>query len=1205
MRKFLFLLIAFAVSLQCVALTVDGVNYTVSGSEAIVTGATSKSITRLVIPATITSGSTTYKVTQFSLTAFVGYSSLKELVIEDSEDAITTDASNSQTSIVTAEPFIGCPLEKIYIGRPLAIRAGNGWKADITKISSTAEKVDLTFGGKAEYINGWAFENMTNLYRLTIGGSISAIYNRAFKGCTGLKTITFEPSDKEIAYNSDDVFEGVALDSLIVKRNLNACRINSASNLIITPEVDDLSAGRLFELKNQEGVNFIIEDSEKDLQLSIYGTLSGDVTVNQMYIGRHVNDYAGLKSGAKIINAEFGPAYTEIPKQCFFGYQTLKSVKFPENLTAIGEAAFDGCSSLTDVALPDNLKQVDASAFSNCSIANIILPDGLETIGQFAFNGNPVSEWIIPASVNNIGYCALASKGMINKVVFNDGNNPVETLANIFSDNDIDSLYIGRQVSNFREGISSRSKIANAEFGPAYTEIPKQCFFGHQSLKSVKFPENLTVIGEEAFTSCSSLTDVALPANLKQVDTSAFSNCSIANIILPDGLETIGQFAFNGNPVSEWIIPASVNKIDYCALASKGQINKVVFNDGNNPVEMPANIFSDNNIDSLYIGRQISNFRAGISSGSKIANAEFGPAYTEIPKQCFFGHTSLKSIRFPESIVSIGEEAFNDCNNLTDIFSDAKVPPTIFAKSVFNDYAYDNATVTVPRGTKKLYSAAEYWTLFKNLTADGGYVVTVDYDHAKGEVSLNGVVCDSIVIDEDEALKVVVSPSAGHRIESFTANGRPTSLSPVDGEAGAYAIAYESLEENMHFEVALGQIMFGMTMPATIEGGKVLFNGSETCPTEIAFGSSIKLTFVPDEGYNFQSVIVNGVDCTESCVEEDGLATYTINEVTDHVNISAVEFAVKRFNVSAEYNENYGTVQLTGVDDSGMIAYGSTLTIKCLPARAGCFVKSLTVDGVDMTDKMKDNVLEIDDVRGPVEITALFDIERFNVSLVYDSEKGYVNADAEVIDGNITVEYGDALTLTIIPDEGFEIENVTVNGNDLTAAVDADGTIKIDGIKRDTRVEIEFAIRRLRLTVLGLQGGNISMGYLYGDQVRMFVEAEDDWTFHSLSINGEVITELDEDQSFTIDRLTDDTVVNVVFEARQDAGANSVAIDHITVSAVNRTIIISGADDDSRAEVYDTAGIQIYNGTDRSIGIDRQGVFIVRISGKTYKVMLK
>lgn len=94
--------------------------------------------------------------------------------------------------------------------------------------------------------------------------------------------------------------------------------------------------------------------------------------------------------------------------------------------------------------------------------------------------------------------------------------------------------------------------------------IGEHAFGGHQSnLVKVVIPEGVEVIGEYAFTNAPRLETVVLPSTLKAIARGAFKDCAyLENIDLPDGLLSLDAEVFDSCArLSRLKIPASVTEI--------------------------------------------------------------------------------------------------------------------------------------------------------------------------------------------------------------------------------------------------------------------------------------------------------------------------------------------------------------------------------------------------------------------------------------------------------------------------------------------------------------------------------------------------------------------------------------------------------------------------------------------------------------------
>ena len=725
--------------------------------------------------------------------------------------------------------------------------------------------------------------------------------------------------------------------------------------------------------------------------------------------------------------------------------------------------------------------------------------------------------------------------------------------------------------------------------------------YDHPELLSVSMSQNVTKIDDNAFKECSALTKVDIPASVVEIGNGAFYNCSsLAGFTLPKNLTRIGSSSFAYCPVDEIIIPSKVEYIGHSAFFNCSMLRNVVIADSENEIEIGNQypIFTDCEIDSLYYGRVLKDQSNNIKNTAKIKNVVFGPNITNITQNYIYDHPELLSVSMSQNVTKIDDNAFKGCSALKEIYTKSTTPPACESNHTFPTEVYDSAVLTVPAGSKKAYRAAEVWKLFKNIQSEGGgFKITVTCDSSLGEVALNGSNVAEITVDEDEPLSIAITPIEGYKVAKMTVNGTDVTGLLVDN-----AIAYESIDSNMDIVVEFDIITFAVNLPAGLTGGRIIVNNLETAPATVDYGSRLEIAAVADRGYELAAFSVNGTDVIES-LDENG--AYVIGNVTADINVEAA-FEPIIYTVTAVNRTDYGTLTLNGGAGDCKVAFGQPLVIGVMPRDEGCYLVALTVDGTDVTADVTGGTYTVETVEADMTVEAVFGFYTYTVELGYDPAMGTIIPDQPGGDSDVTVAHGTTLRLTVLPAEGYEIATVTLDGNDVTGRVDDNGVLTLENVTAPHRVEATFEIKRVRLSVLGLQGGQLAMRYDYGTEVTLLVEPEDGWEFHSLTVGDTTVTELESDDSYTTPALTDDTAVSVVFKLAGQSGADLPAdAQMITVSTRSTTVIVTGAHDGEQVEVYDTAGVAVYRGTEHEIDLNRQGVHIVRVSGLTFKVMLK
>ena len=304
---------------------------------------------------------------------------------------------------------------------------------------------------------------------------------------------------------------------------------------------------------------------------------------------------------------------------------------YTDNTAAV--SGFSG--NLTDVTIPPvvtyenvayTVKYIAEGAFSGCtSLTSISIPEAVTYIGNRAFYGcTSLTSISIPEAVTYIGSSAFYACINLTSI-------------------------------NIPSGITS---------------LNNNTFQTCSSLSSVLIPEGVTSIGESAFSGCSSLTSVTIPGSVKSIGYMAFANCnSLASLTIEEGVEIIDMDAFiNCNKLDSIIIPNSVTSIGQWAFLSCGTLTSVKI--GSNLKTIGYQAFKDCRPTSV-IWNAIDG--AAFNFGSQVELFTFGNSVKVIPSSLCKGMNLLTSIIIPDSVVSIGEDAFYNCSGLGSVSIGKKV----------------------------------------------------------------------------------------------------------------------------------------------------------------------------------------------------------------------------------------------------------------------------------------------------------------------------------------------------------------------------------------------------------------------------------------------------------------------------------------------------------------------------------------------------
>lgn len=103
-----------------------------------------------------------------------------------------------------------------------------------------------------------------------------------------------------------------------------------------------------------------------------------------------------------------------------------------------------------------------------------------------------------------------------------------------------ENLHWNYNSASFTLTISGTGEMYNYEFS---NSTPWNSFAS--SITNIILEDGLTSIGNHAFSNCTSLTQITIPSSVETIGDYAFEECSsLLNVTIPPNVRTIGSYAF-------------------------------------------------------------------------------------------------------------------------------------------------------------------------------------------------------------------------------------------------------------------------------------------------------------------------------------------------------------------------------------------------------------------------------------------------------------------------------------------------------------------------------------------------------------------------------------------------------------------------------------------------------------------------------------
>lgn len=365
-----------------------------------------------------------------------------------------------------------------------------------------------------------------------------------------------------------------------------------------------------------------------------------------------------------------------------------------------------------------------------------------------------------------------------------------------------------------------------------------------------------------------------------------------------------------------------------------------------------------------------------------------------------------------------------------------------------------------------------------------------------GAVEHGSVIADKMTAEVGADVTFTVTPDENYSVKSFKVNNDEKKLN--DSNQVVVKMVEGGLTVSAEFEINSAAVTITQTDHGSISADK----------STAKIGEEVTFTVAPEANYVISSFKVNDADVA-----------------LDGNNQAVVVMVAGGLNVTASFELGSGTVTIGTIEHGAVTAdkmtakIGEEVTFK-ITSDTGYDVSSFKVNGSDVDYVTKEDSTtgktyweaKVKMVSGGLTVTAEFKLGVYSIE--WDPT---THGTIAVEGGKTSATYGEDVKFIFTPETGYEINYLTINGEQVQWA--SDNTYTTTMGEYGLFVTVQFGLENEIITVNAGEHGTIehknkaddSQDYLYGDTAVVTVTPNEGFMIETITVDGKAI-EVPEDK---------------------------------------------------------------------------------------------